>query len=73
MNAKRAAIAEKYIQQRFSEAGEYYKEQWRQRFQRLEEWQYSDFGGRRLLQRLDPSFYPADINAIFVKMHRIQN
>ena len=62
----RAELANKYIERRFPEAGEYYKQQWRERFDRGEEWNYSDFGGRRVLCELAPEFYPSDIKAFKV-------
>ncbi len=58
-------VIEKYIERRFPEAGEYYKKQWRERFNRNEEWTYSDYAGRHLLQELDPDFYPKDIDGFY--------
>lgn len=54
-------IAEKFIEQRFGHSAEYYKQQWRERFENGTEWAYSDLTGRRLLQDLAPNVYPADI------------
>lgn len=62
----RSELANKYIERRFPEAGTYYKDHWRDRFARGEEWNYSDFGGRRILSELQPNWYPSDIKAFKV-------
>jgi hypothetical protein len=54
-------LCELYIQARFPEAGENYKEQWRARFAKGIEWAYSDIAGRCKLQELAPNVYPIDV------------
>lgn len=61
-------IAEYYIQQRFADANEYYKDTWRKRFMCGDEWIYSDLAGRRLLQKVAPDLYPKDIYAHCLSM-----
>ena len=59
----RLKLIAQYLERRFPNSPEYYHNQWRARFDRGEEWNYSDFGGRRVLQELAPDFYPSDIKA----------
>ena len=58
----RSEVATAYIADRFPEAGLPYIQQWQERFDRGEEWNYSDFAGRRKLQELAPRWYPEDEN-----------
>ena len=62
----RQQIIDHYLKIRFPEAPNYYRQQWIDRFDRGEEWNYSDFSGRRVLQKLAPDWYPADENAFKV-------
>ena len=61
-------IAEYYIQKRFPESPKHYKDVWRKRFARGDEWIYSDLAGRRLLQQIAPDIYPTDIYAHCLEM-----
>lgn len=58
-------IAERFIEDRFPDAGEPYKQQWRDRFVKGTEWAYSDSLSRKHLQVLAPEVYPDDISATF--------
>jgi hypothetical protein len=62
----RSEVATAYIADRFPDAGLPYIQQWQERFDRGEEWNYSDFAGRRKLQELHPEWYPADVEAFKV-------
>ena len=62
----RAELVAEYLKIRFPDSPDYYHDQWRARFDRGEEWNYSDFMGRAVLQKLDPDFYPSDIKAFKV-------
>jgi hypothetical protein len=62
----RQQLIDKYLQIRFPDSPQYYHEQWFVRFDRGEEWNYSDFAGRRVLQKLDPNWYPSDEKAFKV-------
>jgi hypothetical protein len=62
----RQQIITNYLKVRFPDSPKYYHDQWIDRFDRGEEWNYSDFSGRRVLHKFDPNWYPADINAFKV-------
>ena len=62
----RQQIIEHYLKIRFPEAPDNYRQQWIARFDRGEEWNFSDFSGRRVLHKLDPRWYPKDVNAFKV-------
>ncbi len=62
----RQQIIDHYLKIRFPDSPKYYHQQWIDRFDRGEEWNYSDFSGRRVLHKLDPNWYPADENAFKV-------
>jgi hypothetical protein len=62
----RQQMIDQYLKIRFPDSPQYYHDQWIARFDRGEEWNYSDFSGRRVLHKLDPNWYPADENAFKV-------
>jgi hypothetical protein len=59
-------IAKAFIEGRFPEAGEPYKDTWYKRFASGVEWQYADYSGRRYLQHLAPEVYPKDLDEHFI-------
>ena len=61
----RLKVLAQYLEKRFPNSPKYYHDQWRKRFERGEEWAFSDYSGRRILQKLDPDYYPEDLNAYF--------
>ena len=40
---------------------------WANRFNKLTEWQRSDYEGRRVLQKIAPEIYPEDLNEYFYR------
>jgi hypothetical protein len=57
-------VFEIFIKIRFPNCDSAYYEQWKERFNRREEWKYNDFTGRRTLQKIAPLLYPKDLNSI---------
>jgi len=62
----RLKLIAQYLEIKFPDSPQYYHQQSIDRFNRGEEWNYSDFSGRRVLQKLAPNWYPADENAFKV-------
>ena len=68
----RLKVLAQYLEIRFPDSPEYYHDKWRKRFERGEEWAFSDYAGRHLLQKLDPEYYPRDIDAFFPNYNPIR-
>ena len=54
------SLAEQYIERRFPDAHDSYKNEWRARFAHGDEWYASDLVGQSLLVELAPDNYPPE-------------
>lgn len=50
----RMKVLAQFLERRFPNSPEYYHDKWRARFARHDEWAYSVYQSRRILQQLDP-------------------
>ena len=69
MDKKTKQIFEKFMRTRFQHVKteeSYYKE-WEKRFERGEEWQYSDYSNRAVLKAISPDVYPDDVDKYFIR------
>jgi len=62
-------VFEQFMKERFSHVkeGEFYYEEWKNRFEFGMEWQKSDYNSRSVLKFIAPDIYPDDRNAYFIR------
>ena len=61
-------ICDEYIERRFSDTVESYKNEWIKKFEGGNEWQLSDYTGREILREIAPNIYPKYITEFFIRV-----
>ncbi len=61
-------ICDEYIERRFSDTVESYKNEWIKKFEGGNEWQSSDYTGREILREIAPNIYPKYITEFFIRV-----